>query len=84
MNDKQPFKFIRKWTEDERQPDGQIIKRLHCEYEASFWEGPVYAGQKGRYVRTRCTDKVHDGRFMNTSPGVSYHSQLRKSCGLSA
>lgn len=63
------FNFLRKWR-----VDGDV----HCEYEASFWEGPLYAGQTGRYVRTKCTDIWTGKKFLNTSPSVSYYSQLVK------
>lgn len=54
----------------EAKPSGQV------RYEADFWEGPLRSGDKGRYVRTVCEDIYSGGRFRNTSPSVSYYSQL--------
>lgn len=64
---KKPFRFIRK---------RKTSTGVECEYEASFWEGPLNAGESGRYVRTRISDFYANGRFANTSPGVSYYSEL--------
>jgi hypothetical protein len=67
--DKLPFNFLRKW---------RVKEESHCEYEASFWEGPIYAGQKGRYRRVKCHDIWNGKKFLNTAPNVSYYSQLVK------
>ena len=69
---KQPFRLIRKWRDDEGE--------LRCEYEASLWEGPIEAGQVGRYIRVKCADHwLEDSeRFASTAPSVSYYRELVK------
>lgn len=83
MQEKKPFRFIRKWRDE--------YGNLRCLYEASFWEGPLEAGQQGRYVRRTLEDYVIDvwrndkivgKRVANTSPNVSYYGELCKMLGI--
>lgn len=67
---KRPFKLLRK----ARQDDGATL----VEYEASLWEGPCEAGQIGRYVTTRCRDYWRAGKWLSTSPSVSYYRELER------
>lgn len=67
------FRLIKKWTD----PAGLV----RFEYEASFWEGPVVAGQSGRRVTKICSDVLIKGRPINTAPSVSYYGQLLKAIG---
>jgi hypothetical protein len=62
MHDKRPFAVIRKW----RDRDVKFV-----EYDADFWEGPIEAGQTGRYVRRRLTARS-DRRL----PDVSFRKEL--------
>lgn len=77
---KEPFRFLGKREVEERDRLGRPMKVTHCEYEASFWEGPSEPGQIGRYVRHRVSDTYFNakGRFLNTAPSVSYYDQLRR------
>ena len=62
MQGKRPFAVIRKWR------NGDV---KFAEYEADFWEGPIEAGQTGRYVRRRLTARS-DRRL----PDVSFRKEL--------
>ncbi len=76
------FRFLRKWKGElpGLTPSAKPVPVVHCEYEASFWEGPEQSGQVGRRRTVRCSDTFipKSGRFVNTSPSVSYYDQLRK------
>ena len=58
---KKPFKIISK--------DARGVT-----YEADFWEGPLEAGETGRYVRRRFTASS----LSNVSPSVSYYDELKR------
>jgi hypothetical protein len=72
------MKLIRTWTEVRKDMFGQPEEVLALEYSASFWEGPEAPGETGRRVTRTCRDIFHKGRFLNTSPSVSYYQQLLK------
>jgi hypothetical protein len=79
---KEPFKLHRTWKTREVDCFGRPYTSTHVDYEASFWEGPDRAGDKGRYVRRRFTDSTTpNGWFLNTSRGVGFADHLQKAIG---
>jgi hypothetical protein len=76
---KEPFKLIRSWKARETDFRGRGYTSTHVEYEASFWEGPERAGDRGRYVRRRVEDRtMPSGWFLNVSRNVSYANELQR------
>lgn len=81
---KPAFKLLKTWR-DERADGGKSALKIR--YSAGFWFGPLEPGEQGEYRAVVTEDRAINGRWLNTSPAVSYYSQLPKApndCGLAA